>query len=111
MPRGKKRNRITLAAAFELLVDHAVAALRCPKAGELGLETTLTSELARSGKIRVHVYPQNYRVVEIADGPHAGKATAPPPNPKWKPYLTIEKDTPPVEQVRRGMPGRKKIAP
>jgi hypothetical protein len=59
---------------------------------------------ARSGKIRIDVYPHNWRVVTIMTGPQAGKSTAPAPNKNWRPYLTIQKDSPPKPQYTRVSP-------
>src|SRR5260370_1497468 len=95
MPREYRRQNITLAEAFEQLEKAAVAGARCPITGTNGLTSNLTGALARSGQIRIDVYPQNYRVVTIMTGPHAAKATPPPPNRSWRPYLTIEKGSEP----------------
>lgn len=81
--------RISESEAFSLLEKAAAFGRRCPKAGEQDLTSTLTGALARAGKIRIDVYPHNWRVVTILEGPQAGKATAPPPNKDWRPYLTI----------------------
>jgi hypothetical protein len=94
MPRGYRKNNITMAEAFEQLEKAAVAGARCPITGTNGLTSNLTGALARSGQIRIDVYPHNWRVVTIMTGPNAGRATAPPPNKHWKPYLTIQKDSP-----------------
>ncbi|CAN7382697.1 hypothetical protein LJR220_003403 [Bradyrhizobium sp. LjRoot220] len=94
MPRGRPRRLITPDEAFAVLLVKAMAGERCPKSGSDGLTSQVTGDLARAGRIRIDVYPHNWRVVTIAEGPHKGKATAPPPNAKWKPYLTIEKGSP-----------------
>jgi hypothetical protein len=95
------RKGITAAEAFAMLERAAVNGCRCPVSRTDGLTSQLTSDLARAGKIRIDVYPHNYRVVTIMTGPHAGKATAPPPNKKWRPYLTIQKESPVKPQYKR----------
>jgi|SRR6185437_5763477 len=89
-----QHSRITPAEAFAILERAAVSGARCPKTGERGLTSTLTGDLARAGKIRIDVYPHNFRVVTILSGSHAGKSTMPAPNPKWRPYLTIDTENP-----------------
>lgn len=84
--------KLSLDEAFKVLERCALAGDRCPIAGTKGLESVLTSALARAGRIRIDVYPHNYRVVTIAAGPNAGRATALPPNPNWRPYLTIQRE-------------------
>ena len=39
------------------------------------MTSQITSGLARGGKIRIDVYPHNWRVVTILMGPYAGKET------------------------------------
>lgn len=85
--------RLTPDEAFAMLEAVADAGERCPLASK-SFQSHLTSGLARAGKIRVDVYPHNWRVVTILVGPFALKATAPPPNPTWRPYLTIACETP-----------------
>lgn len=104
MPRGYRRQVISLAEAFAMLEGAAASGARCPITGTNGLTSTLTATLARSGQIRIDVYPHNYRVITILTGPQAGKATAPPPNKNWRPYLTIEKGSPPKPQYMRISP-------
>jgi hypothetical protein len=88
------RQGISASEAFAMLERAAVSGARCPQSRTNGLTSQLTSQLARAGHIRIDVYPQNWRVVTILKGPHAGKTTAPAPNKNWRPYLTIEKDSP-----------------
>lgn len=64
------RLRITEAEAFAMLEQAAAGGERCPKTGENGLTSTLTGDLARAGRIRIDVYPHNFRVVTIMEGPH-----------------------------------------
>jgi len=74
----------------------AVAGERCPvtrREGVKGLSDGVTTALAREGRIRIEVYAKNWRVAEILKGPNAGKRTKAPPNPEWRPYLTIGVET------------------
>ncbi len=87
-----KLPKISLADAFAVLEKAAAAGDRCPMAKTDGLTSTLTSALARAGKIRIDVYAHNWRVVTILVGPHAGKSTLGAPNPHWRPYLTIGRE-------------------
>ncbi|MCC8949302.1 hypothetical protein H8A97_30425 [Bradyrhizobium sp. Arg62] len=103
MPRDYRKG-ISQAEAFAMLEQAAAGGLRCPVSRTGGLTSQLTSGLARAGKIRIDVYPHNWRVVTILTGQHAGKTTAPPPNSKWRPYLTIQKETPPRAQPPRISP-------
>jgi hypothetical protein len=98
------RPKISEAEAFATLEGAAASGARCPITGTGGLTSQLTGNLARAGKIRIDVYPHNWRVVTIMTGPHAGKSTAPAPNKHWKPYLTIQKDSPPKPQYTRVSP-------
>ena len=104
MAREYRRQVIGLSEAFAMLERAAVSGARCPESRTDGLTSQLTSALARSGQIRIDVYPHNFRVVTIMTGPQAGKSTAPPPNKKWRPYLTIEKESPPRPQYTRIQP-------
>ena len=101
MARAYRRQNITMADAFAMLEQAAVSGARCPESRTNGMTSQLTSALARSGQIRIDVYPHNWRVVTILTGANAGKATAPPPNKNWRPYLTIEKDSAPKKQYTR----------
>lgn len=85
--------RQALADTFRLLEAAAAASERCPMSRENGgsIEKGNVAQLARDGRISVEVYGQNFRRVTILDGPHAGKSTAPNPNPNARPYLTIDK--------------------
>jgi hypothetical protein len=103
MARGYRKG-ISASEAFKMLEKVALAGARCPVSRVNGLTSQLTSELARTGKIRIDVYPHNYRVITILAGPHAGRATAPPPNKTWRPYLTIEKGSEPKPQYTRISP-------
>lgn len=80
---------------FALLLAAAIAGGRCPQSRPHGpiLDPGLPAQLARDGKIRIEVYAHNWRRVTILVGEHAGKSTAGPPKPEWKPYKTIERAT------------------
>jgi hypothetical protein len=88
-------------ATFAVIERAAVAGVRCPVTGSDGLTSRLTTALATDGKIKIEVYPHNFRRVTILVGPNAGKTTADPPNPSWKPYKTIEKGHVPTTYRRR----------
>lgn len=68
-----------LDAAFATLVAAATAGSRCPENGTHGLSSTLVSELAHAGRVKVEVSGRNYRTVTILEGPAKGKQTAPDP--------------------------------
>jgi hypothetical protein len=57
------------------------------------LPSGITTALLKEGKIRIEVYPHNYRVIEILVGSNAGKRTKGPPNKKWRPYLVLPRST------------------
>ncbi len=80
-----------LTAVYELLVDAARKGARCPQSEEIknfcltralpyaSKASAITTELARTGKIRITIYGRNWRVVEILQGPHRGARTQPDP--------------------------------
>jgi hypothetical protein len=78
---------------FALLQAAAIAGERCPQSRPHGpiVDPSMTTRLAREGKIKVEIYAHNWRRVTILVGEHAGKATAGPPKAEWKPYKTFEK--------------------
>lgn len=78
-----------LDAAFRTLETFASAGMRCPENGTHGIESPLTTALARAGRIRILIYAHNWRVVEIVTGPHAGAKTELPPNRELKPWRVI----------------------
>jgi hypothetical protein len=63
---------------FNLVVSAAIAGERCPENWKLPLSTGI-SQLCKHGRLKVYISGHNYRQVEILDGPHAGKRTAPDP--------------------------------
>jgi len=84
---------------------------RCPtnpeiaaKLNESGLTKAIAAssipgvfrQLIRKGLVTVRVYGHNWRDVLILQGPHAGKATLPPPH-GGKPHTVIDK----AERERR----------
>lgn len=75
---------------FDQIVAAAMAGVRCPQ-NDL-IPSAAFSRLAREGRIRVSVYARNWRVVEILEGPHAGKSTADDPMRRAgeKPYKVID---------------------
>lgn len=88
--------RVVLNQALALIEASAVAGERCPvtaREGVEGLPAGATTALAREGRIRFEVYAKNWCVAEILKGPNAGKRTKAPPNPEWRPYLTIGVET------------------
>lgn len=89
-------SRAILNQAFAAIEAAAVAGERCPvtaREGIEGLPNGATTALARKGRIRIEVYAKNWRVAEILKGPNAGKRTKAPPNPEWRPYLTMGVET------------------
>jgi hypothetical protein len=74
---------------FERIIKAALANERCPVTAR-DFPTTIVSELARAGKIKVEVFAHNWRRITILEGEHKGKATAPPKIGSGKPYLTID---------------------
>jgi len=79
---------------FELIVSAANAGERAPtnrhSANPTGkLRSGITQALIKNGMIRVEVYGKNWRVIEILKGPHAGKRTKMPPDPRSKPYKVL----------------------
>lgn len=75
---------------FEQIAEIAALGGRCPTASTIA--SHYFSNLARQGRIRVRVFRENYRVVDILVGPHAGKSTADSPSrrPAEKPYMIID---------------------
>lgn len=70
---------------FDRLVMAVIADERCPMNDAFGPSgSQFFGKLARAGRIRVAVYSQNYRVVTILEGAHAGKTT------KMLPHHTCE---------------------
>lgn len=91
-PFGKKpRAFVDLGKAFEQLEEAAAQGLRCPENGVGHLRNGAVSKLCRIGKVRSEVYRENYRVVTILHGPHAGKSTRRPPF-IGEPYRVIGRD-------------------
>jgi hypothetical protein len=84
-----------------LIVERALAGDRAPPLGELkdfafarrryfrlGTHAAMM-RLARAGAVRIEVYGQNWRVITILEGEHAGLSTA-PYRPGAKPYRIVD---------------------
>lgn len=79
------KNRID--SDFRLLEAAAVAGERCPQNQPFGpIHSYSIRTLVNAKRIRSETYGLNWRRVVILEGPHKGKATAPPPN-GGAPYL------------------------
>lgn len=70
---------------FTMVLAAALEGRRCPENYELPVMLGIT-ELCRQGRVKVYISGNNYRQLEILEGPHTGAKTA--PNPKghrvWK---------------------------
>lgn len=89
-----KRKQQTLNDAFRIIEAAAIAGERCPMSTNNGgsLVPANVSVLAKTGRIAIEVSGRNWRRVTILVGPHAGKSTAPNPEPnRNKVFLTIDK--------------------
>jgi hypothetical protein len=84
---AEKAERLEL--CFQLLVEKAIAGERCPQSDgpHATIPKGLIPALARRGRILIEVSGHNWRQVTILEGPHAGKKTAPNPDPRATPYL------------------------
>jgi hypothetical protein len=83
--------------ALASIAQAAVTGKRCPvteREGVAGLPSGTTAELARAGYIRIEVYPHNWRVIEILQGPYKGRRTKAPPKTSWRPYLVVDSSGP-----------------
>lgn len=81
----------SLARAFAAIESAAAKGLRCPfvrrkEFPHSPIEEGAIRVLKAAGKIKDRTYGPNFRVVTVLVGPHAGKSTAPPPNPEWRPH-------------------------
>lgn len=85
-----------LEQTFAAVERAAVAGERCPTNALKGQTNGVTHDaipsLARQGRVRIEVYPHNWRVVEITKGPNTGKRTAEPPNKHWRPWRIIDQN-------------------
>jgi hypothetical protein len=91
---------------FALLQQVAAEGRRCPTNADLaaylrkgGFRTApvdILKNLTREGRVIVRVYANNWRDVVISAGPHAGKATMPPPH-HGKPHIVIDA----IERAKR----------
>lgn len=89
--------------AWDTVVQAAVEGRRCPMNGH-GVNSHTLRALTDRGDIRIKVYPQNWRVVEILTGEHAGKSTEPSPL-GGSPMHIIEKGTPRRGRQQPSKPG------
>lgn len=95
---------------FGLIVAAADAGDRCPLSIPWGpLRNASINWLVDKGMIRTELYRHNFRRVIILTGPHAEKMTAPPPDPKLKPWLTIDAKGRHKEGARWSTPRRPRI--
>ena len=92
------------ATAFAFLEEQVRGGHRCPPNTDPHLGREVIHELMRTGKIRVCVYPRNWRTVEILTGPLAGKQTMGPPGPQAKPYKVMDASSL-AEAIRRAPTG------
>lgn len=85
-------SRAELNATFDVLAAKAAAGERCPQDARLvtdGVKSALVVMLALAGRIRIAISGRNYRTVEILEGPHKGKTTAPDPHGR-KPWKVVD---------------------
>lgn len=79
-----------LNTCFVTLEKAACEGARCPKNGEQGVQSDITTALAKAGRIKIEVSGHNYRTITILDGPNAGKRTRPDPHQRPA-YLVVSK--------------------
>lgn len=65
-----------ISQTFTMVLAAALEGRRCPENWYLPAMLGI-NELCRQGRVKVYISGQNYRQVEILDGPHAGAKTAP----------------------------------
>ena len=75
-----------LETVFLQLAERATINARCPDNFHLPGGNLTLRALAAEGRIRVEIFPRNWRVVEILTGQHKGKRTAASPLRNAKPY-------------------------
>lgn len=90
---------------FRLIEAAALAGERCPTNATMDnpagtLPAGVSAALLKAGRIRIEVYPHNWRVIELVGGPNAGKRTASPPNKNWKPYRVLSPKHSPLPESR-----------
>jgi hypothetical protein len=90
-PLTDEDRKSRLDAAFDIVCTAAAAGHRCPQNGEHGLASGALPELARAGRIKIYIYPHNYRVILILEGPHRGCRTADAPTGRH-PWKLIDKN-------------------
>jgi len=85
------RHKVTNLAevCFQLIENAAIAGVRCPMSRPYGpLDSEGVSRLVTDGRIRVEIFRQNWRVITLLTGPHAGKSTKAAPG-GGMPYRTL----------------------
>lgn len=87
-----------LQRALDKVTAAAVAGVRCPTNPEIGSDSFLPA-LARAGAIKIEIYAQNFRVVEIMEGAHRGARTAPRPGDSRAPWRVIYRNTAPQHRA------------
>lgn len=95
---GSLTEGLRRARALKLVTAAAIANTRCPTNDEVGVGSL--PALAREGLIKIAIFANNWRVVTLMTGEHAGKATLAAPVGK-RPYRVVYKDH---VQFRRAMP-------
>lgn len=83
----------TLEETFKALEAAAIAGGRCPMNEPDGpLHYGDVPKLARAGRILIEISGRNFRQVTILVGEHAGKKTAPNPDPNAPIWQTLGKN-------------------
>jgi hypothetical protein len=80
------KDPLTREMVFGQLAARANIGARCPENIDIPGANLMLRALAEEGRIRVEIFPRNWRVVEILTGQHKGKRTAPSPLRHAKPY-------------------------
>lgn len=89
---GRRKKTVEVDQAFALIEQAAINGERCPQTEPFGpLKHSLTTMLARQGRIQFGIYALNWRVATIMEGPHKGKHTLLPK--RGKPYKIVGKET------------------
>lgn len=80
--------------AFSMIEAAAMKGARCPQANEFpeGGVASAVYALADQGKIKIETYAKNWRVVQILEGPHAGKRTKACPHNHDGPWRVIDQN-------------------
>lgn len=91
-----------LRAVFSLIEAAVESGDRCPTIADIAnhllpldiqidgcAPSDITLELARRGEVEFLMYPQQYRVAILRVGGLAGRQTAGPPYPRWRPLWRV----------------------